>query len=225
MVCLLAGLLGAWNPSPGSAQAGPERDLLEDFSQGLDAWDEQRLDRNSTDYQIVEVEGDLVLKAASENAAAAIILPIPSGPVAGGRLRWRWRVLASLTENEHEVERRGDDYAARLFVLFGSAELAEGTRALAYAWAGRQPVGSVYPNPYVSDVLTVVLRSGNDRAREWVIEDRDLATDYERAFGEPAPKVAGIAILVDTDDTGGTATAWFDDLEFRASRADPERPS
>jgi hypothetical protein len=46
------------------------------------------------------------------------------------------------------------------------------------------------------------------------MEDRDLATDYEHAFGEPAPDVAAVAILVDTDDTGGAAMAWFDDLEL-----------
>jgi hypothetical protein len=188
--------------------------LVEGFSDGLDGWDEQRLDRRSTEYRIVEVDGDPVLKGASDDAAAALVLPLRSGPVGRGRLRWRWRVLRSLSENARETEKRGDDYVARVFVLFGSAELAEGTRALAYAWAGRQPVGSVYPNPYLSDVATIVLQSGNARAREWVMEDRDLASDYESAFGEPAPDAAAVAILVDTDDTGGSAMAWFDDLEL-----------
>jgi hypothetical protein len=213
-LALAGGLVWASASTPGYAQVAPARVLAEDFSNGLDAWDEQRLDRRSTEYRIVEVDGDAVLKSASNDAAAALILPLRSGPVAPGRLRWRWRVLTSLTENSRETEQQGDDYAARVFVLFGNAELAEGTRAIAYAWAGRQPVGSTYPNPYLSDVATVVLQSGNARAREWVMEDRDLATDYEHAFGEPAPDVAAVAILVDTDDTGGAAMAWFDDLEL-----------
>ena len=211
LVCALAGASVA---TPANAQLASERVLSEDFSEGLDRWEETRLDRRSTEYRIVTLDGDLVLESVSADAAAALLLPLPSGPVAAGRLRWRWRVLSSLFKNARELERDGDDYAARVFVLFGDGELKKGTRALAYAWAGQQPVGSAYPNPYLSDVATVVLQSGNDRADEWVIEDRDLKADYEREFGEPAPDVAAIAILVDTDDTDTAATSWFDDLEL-----------
>lgn len=216
LALLLAGVSIA---TPASAQIASERVLFEDFSAGLDRWEETRLDRRLTEYRIVTLDGDSVLESVSADASAALLLPLPSGPVAPGRLRWRWRVLSSLTQNTRETERKGDDYAARVFVLFGDGKLAKGTRTLAYAWAGRQPVGSAYPNPYISDVSTVVLQSGNDRAEEWVVEDRDLKADYERAFGEPATDVAAIAILVDTDDTDGTAMAWFDDLELWVAAA------
>ncbi len=215
--CLAISLVAAWPAATGLGQTATERVFLEDFSEGLDAWREQRLDRRSTEYRVTAVDGNRVLESSSENAATALVRPLRGGPVAPGRLRWRWKVRSVLGGNARETERSGDDYVARVFVLFGDDELAEGTRALAYAWAGRQPVGSIYPNPYRSEVMTVVVRSGNDRAGEWVAEDRDLVADYRRAFGEPALLVAGVAILVDTDDTGSTATAWFDDLELRTA--------
>ncbi|MCG8468250.1 MAG: DUF3047 domain-containing protein [Gemmatimonadetes bacterium] len=40
--------------------------------------------------------------------------------------------------------------------------------------------------------------------------------DYEAAFGEPAPTLAAIALLVDTDDTHGAAMAWLDEIELVA---------
>ncbi len=200
--------------------------VAEDFSNGIDAWREQRLDRRSTEYRVVEMGGDAVLQASSSNAAAALLLPIEAGLSSPVTIRWRWRVGGSLTDNSEETEKDGDDYAARVFVIFGDAEFNSDTRALAYAWAGQQPVGSLYPNPYVPEVTTIVLRSGDRDAGKWVTEQRDIAADYERAFGEPPPPVAAIALLVDTDDTEAQAVTWFDDVELftTASKTVPSAP-
>ena len=225
--CLASGVLVlglACTIAPAHVQAAQESTdlqtgLAEDFSDGIDAWRKQRLDRRLTEYRIIDIDGNSVLEAASHNAAAALLMPVDRHSISQGRLRWRWRVMTSLTENLRETEKDGDDYAARVFVLFGDAEFGEGTRALAYAWAGHVPVGSRYPNPYTSEVSTIVLRSGNQHAGEWMIEDRDIMADYARAFGEPPPELAAIALLVDTDDTGGTAMAWFDDIELLVALA------
>ncbi len=187
----------------------------EDFSDGIDAWRVQRLDGRSTIYLVVDLDGDSVLKASSNNAAAALLMPATQESISEGRLRWSWRVMNSLTDNSRETERDGDDYAARVFVLFGDPELGASTRALAYVWAGRAPVGSRFPNPTLSQVSTIVLQSGDEHAGEWMIEDRDIFADYERSFGDVPPAFAGIALLVDTDDTGGAAMAWFDAIELR----------
>ena len=112
------------------------------------------------------------------------------------------------------MQRSGDDYAARLFVIFGSGELRRDTRAICYVWAGRMPIGSAYRSPYVDGVQTIVLQSGDGRAGEWLEESRDFVADYVRAFGEEPDGIGAVALLVDTDDSGSRATAWFDDIVF-----------
>ena len=82
-------------------------------------------------------------------------------------------------------------------------------------WAGQEPLGSVFENPYISDVMTIVLRSGDDEAGAWVQEERDFVADYENAFGEPPPQLTAIAVLVDSDDTGSQAVARFDDFRIQ----------
>jgi hypothetical protein len=203
-------------PAAGHAQQSENVQpfVTEDFSAGLDGWSEQRLDRRSTEFRIAEVDGNPALEARSDNAAAALIFPLALQPASGVRIRWRWRVRSSLVENSLEADKKGDDYAARVFVIFGDPELNSDTRALAYAWAGQQPVGSIYPNPYIAEVATIILRSGNGEAGEWVVEDRHIAADYERAFGGPAPELAAFAVLVDTDDTRSLVVSWFDDFEL-----------
>ncbi len=63
-------------------------------------------------------------------------------------------------------------------------------------------------------VATIVVESGSQLIGEWVAEERDLIADHWRVFGKPLEAVTALAIMVDTDDTGSKATAWFDDISL-----------
>ncbi len=76
----------------------------------------------------------------------------------------------------------------------------------------------MYPSPYSSNIATVVLRSGDRDAGQWVNEERDFIKDFERFFGETPEMVTALALMVDTDNTGARGRAWFDDLELREAR-------
>jgi len=215
LLCVLVGVSSA------AAQGPPAMD--EGFAHGLGDWERVRLDRRPTAYAVTALAGEPVLVATSENAAAALLRRVETEAPTRAVLEWRWRVVESLTENDRELTRHGDDYAARVFAIFGDDPFKPGTRALCYVWAGQQPIGARYENPVVKDVVTFVLQSGDRVAGRWVREQRDLVADYQAAFGELPPPVTGIAIMVDTDDTKSAAIAWFDDvrLEVRAERNEP----
>jgi hypothetical protein len=65
----------------------------------------------------------------------------------------------------------------------------------------------------------VAASSGNGEAGRWVSLRRNVAEDYRRAFGADAPRITGVAVSVDTDNTGESATGYFGDIEFTAERA------
>lgn len=200
----------------GAPLAGPQSDTVfyAGFGPGWkDRWHLERLDARVTAFNIEEEDGDAILRADSDAAAAALWQPLDV-EARGLSFAWRWRIEAALADNQRERERAGDDYAARVFIIFDGAPFSPDARALCYVWASSQEPGSVYPNPYVSEVMTMVLRSGDDRAGAWVTEERDVAADYELAFGEPPGRVSGVAVMADTDDTGLRATAWFDDIRL-----------
>lgn len=94
------------------------------------------------------------------------------------------------------------------------------TAALCYVWDNRHAPGTSAWNPHSDRVRMVVLRSGSPGA--WSSESRDLESDFRAAFGsqwqKPVPRVTGIAIGKDTDQTGETATAWFGDFTLGARR-------
>ncbi len=175
-------------------------------------WVEARLDTRVNRFVVVEDGGQPVLKVESENSASALWHPFALEPVKGSRIAWRWRVEATRSGNRREREKRGDDYAARFFVIFDGEPFSRDARAICYVWAAREPVGSKFPNPYISNVATIVLRSGDERAGQWTREERDFMADYREAFGEEPRRVTAVAVMADTDDTSARTTAWFTDI-------------
>ena len=77
-------------------------------------------------------------------------------------------------------------------------------------WESHLPVGTVLDNAYSDRAKIVVVRSGPGEAGRWVSETRDLYEDYRRIVGGEPPRIAGIAVMTDTDDTGERAVAFYD---------------
>ena len=163
-------------------------------------------------YEVVEDKGDAVLQMESEESATVLWRSVFIHPVSVGKIKWRWKVDRSLSGNKKEKQKIGDDYAARLLIVFEPHLVSWKTRALCYVWAGKEPVGSIYKNPYASSVGTIVVESGNKEAGKWVSEERNFVKDYEQVFGVSPEMISAAAIMVDTDNTQSSATAWFDDV-------------
>ncbi len=84
-------------------------------------------------------------------------------------------------------------------------------------------MGAVYRSPYARGVATIVVESGDQRANEWVAEGRDFVADYRNAFGGTPKTITAVAIMVDTDNTGLSATTWFEGIDLVSSGSPPGR--
>jgi hypothetical protein len=58
----------------------------------------------------------------------------------------------------------------------------------------------------------VAVESGEGRVRQWVSEERNIAEDFRKFFGEDPPRLGGVAVMTDTDNTGEEAVAWYGDI-------------
>ena len=214
-VWLLLVLFPSWGATtPLHSQQSPQV-FLEDFQQGLTQhWVERRLAGASTRYEVVQEGRNAVLVGRSDRSASILWRDLDLVLADAATISWRWKVESVVSQNRREREKRGDDYAARLFVVFDPDEFGPSTEAICYVWAANEPVGAIYRNPYFDRVGTIVVESGSQRVGEWVAEERDLIADYWRVFGKPPEAVTAVAIMVDTDDTGSKATAWFDDISL-----------
>lgn len=211
-----------------SAETGPD---------GLpEGWKELTFKKipSHTRYSVVEVDGNFALKAESRASASGLLKEIRKDPREFSILRWRWKI-DGVVEKADARKKDGDDYAARVYVAFkydpdragawekakyGSAKLLFGEyppkAALNYVWDNRLEAGSAFDNAYTGRAKMVVVRSGNGQAGQWVAEERDILEDYRKLFGEEPPEIAFIALMTDTDNTRGSATAYFDDIALAA---------
>jgi hypothetical protein len=197
-------------------------------------WRHQKLPKveRANRFDLVRDGGSTVLRVRSDASASALAHPLDVDPARTPILAWRWKVSNPVAGSDF-TRKDGDDYAGRVYVLFDLpverltvtdrlkmtiARAAYGTElptaAIAYVWGTAQPVGVTGPNPYTDRVRMVVVDSGPEHAGEWVEVRRDVAADFRAAFGEAPPRITGIAVSADTDNTGERATTLFGDLRF-----------
>ncbi len=190
-----------------------------------------------TRYDLVGDDGTIVLRARADASAASLRHGLLADPKATPILRWRWRTERVLQGGDMATK-EGDDYAARLYVFFdrdpdtmslkertllrlGRARYGEQlpAAALCYVWDNRRPVGTIMDNAYTAFVAMVVASSGDGQVGRWQTLQRDVREDYRRAFNTEPPRIIGVAVSVDTDNTGEATTTWFGDIEFVAGGA------
>lgn len=192
---------------PAAAYSGQ---LLEDFEQGLSSAWEKKIFKGETFYRVVADGQGHCLKAECENSASGLVLKKEYDLKEFQVLSWRWKVDGVLEKGDGR-SKAGDDFPARIYVIFPHW-LPWKTRSINYIWANRLPEGTVIPNSHTGNAVMFALQSGAGNAERWVTERRNVYEDFRQAFGEEPPKVGAIAIMTDADNTGGRATAWYDDL-------------
>jgi len=193
-----------------------------------------------TQYDLVTDGDAVVVKAVSHQSSSGITREISIDPKEYPVVQWRWKVENVLKHGD-VTEKSGDDYPARLYITFeydsskvgffekakyGAAKLIYGQYpplgAINYIWESKSPIGTIAPNPYTDRVNMIVIESGETRLHEWITEERNVYEDYKKAFGEDPPKISGVAIMTDTDNTKESAVAYFGDIVFKKSAKSQE---
>jgi hypothetical protein len=114
---------------------------------------------------------------------------------------------------------------ARTRALFDLAEALTGERppyaTLVYVWDAKAPVGSVIVNPRTDRIRKIVVESGAGNLGRWLSYERDVAADYQRAFGKAPGRLIGIAVMTDSDNTASTTEAHYGELSLLSAQGRP----
>jgi len=186
--------------------------LIDDFEQGLHPRWEQKLFSGETNYQVVAEGTGKVLHARSQGTASGLIFKKEYRLQDYPLLSWRWKVQGIIPKAD-ETKKSGDDYAARVYVVFPHWFLPK-TKTISYVWANKLAQGATLPSPYTGNAMIVAVESGAAKSGEWQTARRNVLEDYRKLFGEEPPSVGAIALMTDTDNTGTSAEAWYDDLQI-----------
>ena len=186
--------------------------------------------------ELATLGNERILKLATDKSygtALHEIKPVVLG--LGSTLKWRWRLEQPLASADLKVK-EGDDAPLKVCAMFDMpldklkflernllrlARSISGEKlpaaTLCYVWDHKLAVGTELPNAYSPRLRFMVLDSGDKKLGQWIIHERDLAADLQRAFGPefvtPPPLIA-IVVGADSDNTQGSSLAYMGDVSL-----------
>lgn len=161
---------------------------------------------------MIKTEKGYVLKAESNASASGLIYRYKYNIRKYPIVTWKWKV-ENIIKKGDVMKKEGNDCAARVYAIFPFWVLFR-TKSISYIWANKLLKGKYVTSPHHSRTIMVAVESGNKRVGEWVTERRNVYEDFKMFFGKEPPYAGGIAIMTDTDNTGESAVAYYDDIKI-----------
>ena len=183
--------------------------------------------KTASRYRYVYTDGRHALRAHTQTSISLLHQKIRLSAAELAQVQFSWKVPA-LIANADMALRDADDSPVRLVLVFEGdrskfsmknamlSELAHSLTGepmpyatLMYVWCNTRAPGSVIINPRTDRIRKLVLESGTGRLNQWIDYRRDIAADFEAAFGEPPGALLGVGIMTDTDNTRSETQAWY----------------
>jgi hypothetical protein len=182
------------------------------------AWNLKRF-AGRAQFELARDDGRPAFRLASRASSFAlhrdVVVDLAQFPV----LTWSWKVVR-LPARGDVRDPRTDDQAAQVYLVFArSPSVRKASDVLGYVWDTRAPVGARSTHRQWDNIRVIVVESGETRAGQWVREERNVRDDYQALFGRPAPILGRIAVMTDSDHTGGQTEAWFADIALQRAGA------
>lgn len=197
-----------------AAAAGPQI-VVGAFSQGSMAGWEQKGFKGETVYSFVydPEKKSTVLQAVSQAAASGRFRRTKIDLTKTPFLNWSWKISAALSGIDETVK-AGDDFSARVYIVVERGIMGLSSLSVNYVWASQHPSGSAWPSPFTGHVRLLAVDSGSKGLNAWVTHKRDVRADLREQFGEDILSIDAVALMTDTDNSGGHARASYGDIWF-----------
>ena len=191
-------------------------------------WQHQIFPGKQATRYVYAREGDRdAIRSEARSSASALRHPVYVAADQLGQLQFSWKV-PGLIPVADMAQRDADDSPVRVVLVFDGdrskfsmknamlSELAQTMTGepmpyatLMYVWCNTRAPGSVIINPRTDRIRKLVLESGEGRLNQWIDYRRDIAADFEAAFGEAPGALLGVGIMTDSDNTRSKAQAWY----------------
>ena len=202
--------VGAW------AQPGERVDVGLFSKNDVSGW-EIRNFAGATDYSLIQVDGKQVIVADSRQSASAyykkIDIDLDKTPI----LNWSWRKENTIDPGD-ELDKKGDDYIARIYVVKTNGMNLSTSIALNYVWSYQHQKNDTWGNPFAQENSKMLAqRDASDPEATWFSERRNVVLDFKRLHGRDIRQIDGVAIMTDSDNSGLSGTALYGDIFFSSA--------
>lgn len=186
--------------------------------------------KRATRYRHERKDGRSVIRAESEASASMYKRRLVVDPEHLGIVRFSWWV-PELIATADLRDRDQADSPVRLVLAFDGdhAKLSPRNRmlfelahtlsgealpyaTLMYVWDNHSAPETVLPGGRTDRIRKIVVDSGAGELGSWRLHERDIVSDFERAFGEPPGRLIGVGLMTDSDNTAARARALYGEL-------------
>jgi hypothetical protein len=175
---------------------------------------ELKVNAGQPDISVADQGDEAALHFRSVKSSFALEKAIDADPAQTPYLNWSWKV-AQLPKGGDFRHNSTDDQAAQVMVAFTDR------RIITYIWDSTAPAGTMESASSIPlvHIFAIVCRSGGADVNRWLREDRNVAADYQKAFGKPAPHVKGVRLQINSQHTGSIAESYFGEVAFRSAQS------
>lgn len=181
-----------------------------------------------TQFSAETVQGREAVRVQTNGSYGNLVHDWPADAATPRRLRWSWRLQQPNPQADLR-QKAGDDTPVKVCLSFdlplarvpfverqllqlarsrASQDLPAAT--LCWVWAGGEAKGALIDNAFSRRVRYMVLRNRQDPLQAWVDESRDIAADFQSAFGDEGPELPPLGAVIvggDADNTGAHSVA------------------
>jgi len=209
---LLAPLVGLSAETSGARLIEPTTGSFPDPS--LKQWIEHSFVGN-TKYEIVDAGAEKVLKGSADGTASVLYTEQKVDVAKTPWVNWSWQVENTLGPIKEQTK-AGDDFPGRLYLVVRTGFLPWETTVVNYVWSSTSEAGTHWFSPCTANSVMIALRSGDKDIGQWQHERRNVVDDFKTFFDLDIDKLDAYAVMVDADNSGKRATAYFGNISFSA---------
>lgn len=188
--------------------------------------------KKPTRYVLESKDGRRVIRADADASASLWRRKVDVPAERLSDVSWSWWVDAPILDADLADADRADAPARVVLAFDGDrSQLPPRTRmmfelartltgeeppyaTLMYVHAHGVPAGTVLVSQRSDRIRKIVVDGGPSSTKQWREHRRNIAADYQLAFGKPPGRLVGIGVMTDGDNTRSKARAWYGPIEL-----------
>ena len=194
----------------------------------LSRWSAFAQNGNTQYDRVMDLEQGVVLRAESHGSASGYRISQSVNLEKTPTLIWQWTVenfpffkrvhedgIEKPVTEFDEQHKHGNDFAVRVSV--GRSALFGENKTLHYVWSSQSAAGAQWKLDEHNYVMAV---NGPEASTlRWQTVSRNVAQDWQAAFGEHIKDLDFVTIMTDADDIKGQAVGYYGDIAWQANSA------
>ena len=168
---------------------------------------------NKTIYTAGSNKNGNYFKAIADNAASGLGKQIKIDLNKTPFINITWKIEQDL-KGIKENNKKGHDYAARVFAIKKTGATPLSNRAINYVFSSNNEVGKNWPSPYTKKSIDYVLSTTKENMNEWVTVKANVKEDFKKFHNLDVNEIDGIAIMTDTDNSKMKAITFYQNIFF-----------